>query len=153
MQVLLVTDNLAQHEDVMIAYLKAGFQITGTSSARVAETFVRCGAVDLLIIAEKLGGKLTHSTALLAEHHNPMISTILLTDRTGETADEVFELIPSVHSCVGTNVPGALILGLGRTSVESVGLGGMAVSFARHVAPETVTKTAKTPALSMADAA
>lgn len=155
MQVLLVTDQPSQHEQVMIAYLRAGFQITATSSVNVAETFIRCSAIDLLILAESLDSKLTHSLALLAEHQNPLLATILLTDRTGEAAEEVFDLIPSVHCAVGSTVAGKTILQLGRASIESLAGQGMAFSFQRHSksAGGRVATGGADSTLEMADAA
>lgn len=120
MQVLLLDNNAKRHEDVMVAFIKSGFQVTATSSQLVAQTYLDHGVVDLLVMAEKVNGQLAHNTALYAEHRNPHLSTIMITDRLGSDVEELYELIPSVHCIVGTTVPGKTIVALGRASIASV---------------------------------
>ncbi|KMW58087.1 hypothetical protein AIOL_003057 [Candidatus Rhodobacter oscarellae] len=119
MQVLLVTDDLPQQEAIMIPFIKAGVLVTATSSLKVAEAFISTNVVDLLVASERVRGRLSHSTILMAEHQHAHLSTILLTDRTDRDAEEVFELIPSVHALIGTGVPGEVVLQFGRASVVS----------------------------------
>lgn len=118
MQVLLMDDDLERHEAVMSAFLKAGYQITATPSLKVATSVLIYGYVDLVIASERIDDKLTHKTALFAEHRNPNVSTIMITDRV-EDIDELYELIPSVHCVVGRETSAELMLSLGRASVES----------------------------------
>lgn len=119
MQVLLLDDDHSRHEAVMTAFLKAGSHIMATSSLNVAEAILTHGYIDLLIASERLRDRLTHTTALFAEHRNPKVSTVMITDKSGEDADEIYELIPSVHCIVGSEVPAAIIFELGRASVVS----------------------------------
>ncbi len=119
MQVLLVDDNPARQDDLMIRFLKSGFQITSTANLDVAQTYLECGLVDLLVMAERVGGQLAHSIALRAEHRNNDVSTILLTERTGREVDEIFELIPSVHCILADDMPPETIVRFGRGSIDS----------------------------------
>ncbi|MEL7117308.1 MAG: hypothetical protein AAGP08_17280, partial [Pseudomonadota bacterium] len=52
-------------------------------------------------------------------HRNPMLSTIMITERVGDDVEELYDLIPSVHCIVGANVPGKTIVELGKASVSS----------------------------------
>jgi len=119
MHVLLLDDDHDRHEDIMTAFLKAGYQITATSSLKVAEAILMYGYVDLLVATETLRDRLTHTTALFAEHRNPTVSTIMISDRSGTDVEELYELIPSVHCIVGSDISGKVILELGRASVVS----------------------------------
>jgi len=119
MRVLLLDDNATRHEEFMLTFLKAGVHITATDSVHVAKAFLGCVAVDLLIASEELNGCLTHAVALLAEHLNPMLSTVLISDRVGDDVEELYDLIPSVHCIVGTTVSPETILHLGQASISS----------------------------------
>lgn len=131
MQVLLLDNSARRHEEIMVTFLKAGFLITATSSLKVAQTFLESEAVDLVIACEKINGRLSHGTVLLAEHRNPTLSTIMISDRTGDAMEELFELIPSVHSIVGSHVTAQTMLQLGRASVSSHGPRALFVSAGR----------------------
>jgi hypothetical protein len=53
---------------------------------------------DVLILAEHVGGRLAHSLELLAEWRNPDLGLILLSDRQGEDAAELFDLLPALRA-------------------------------------------------------
>jgi hypothetical protein len=54
-----------------------------------------------IIIGERIGGRLAHAVALLAECRNPLVAAVLLTDRTGPAVDELFDLMPSLVGILG----------------------------------------------------
>ncbi len=97
MQALIVDNDLQRQASYTIAFVEAGFQVTPTSSVKVAETCLRRNLIDIFVAPEKIGTKRTHSLALLAEYKNPYVSTILLTDRKDSDIDELFMLLPSLH--------------------------------------------------------
>lgn len=119
MQVLLLDDDTERHEDFMIEFMRSGFHVMATSSFRVAETILAEGYIDLFIAGEEVQGRLTHNTALYGEHRNPSLSTILISDRSPEDVEDLFDLIPSVHCIVGGRVSGRTVIQLGRASVAS----------------------------------
>jgi len=121
MQVLIVDDVLERQENLTIALLRAGYQVTSTASAKVAEVCVQCAHVDLLIVAETIRAKRTHALALLAEYQNPLLATIMMTPRTEADVDELYELLPSVHCLVGANVSAELVSQLADASVKGGG--------------------------------
>jgi hypothetical protein len=119
MQVLLLDDDFARHEDIMTTFMVAGCEIQSTASSKVAEMILKRNPVELLIAAENIRGRLTHCTALYAEHRNPLVSTVMISDRVGEDVEELYMLIPSVHTIVGSTTPARLLLALGKASVAS----------------------------------
>jgi hypothetical protein len=129
MHVLILDDKVARQEAAAIGFMRAGFQVTATPSLSVAEACVCGGVLDLLIAVERLQGRLTHSLALLAEFHNPALSTVLITDRSGAETDELPELIPSVHSLVDGQATADSLVALGRSAAD------VALSFGRRRAP------------------
>lgn len=120
MQVLIVDDMTERQENLTIALLRGGFQVTATSNIKLAETCIQCGHVDMMVSVESIGGKRTHGLALLAEYQNPMVSTLLITERTDEDVDELFELMPSLHGLIGTEVSYETIEQLLRGSIDTV---------------------------------
>ncbi|WP_208349141.1 hypothetical protein [Pseudaestuariivita rosea] len=63
--------------------------------------FLRTAPVDLLIIRECIGDAHSLSVALAAEYYNPNVATVILSDRKGDDADELFDLLPSLYSLMG----------------------------------------------------
>jgi len=120
MQVLIVDDVLERQESLTIALLRDGFQVTATSNMKVAETCVQCGHVDMMVSVESIAGKRAHGLALLAEYQNPMVSTLLITERNDADVDELFELMPSLHGLIGTEVSYETIEQLVRGSIDTV---------------------------------
>jgi len=117
MQVLIVNDQVDRQVELAIAFIQSGFQTTSTSSQLVAESCIRRGTVDLLVIAERVGGQLAHSLALLAEYRNPMVVTMLLTDRTDQDLDELYLLLPSLHCILSPRTAPELMTRLAVASV------------------------------------
>ncbi|WP_052700870.1 hypothetical protein [Loktanella sp. S4079] len=98
-------------------FVEKGFQILCVDRHDVAAALVRMDVVDLLVMDEAFDGRLTHALALSAERANPYVSTILVTERIGARADELYDLIPSLHALVGASADAGL---LGRLGVASV---------------------------------
>ncbi len=101
MQILILDDDPAQSARLAHALVARGFAITAFDGLATAEAAVRLGGPDLLILAERAGGRLTHSLALLAGCGAKPIPTIFLTARQGRAAAELFELVPSAVSLAG----------------------------------------------------
>ena len=120
MQVLIVDGNVDRQSEMTMAFMRAGYQTTATGSQRVAETCLRRGVVDLLVISERVDRRLTHGLALLAEYLNPRVSTILLTDRTDADVDELFQLLPSLHCLLAPDVAPSVVTKLALASLLSV---------------------------------
>ncbi len=101
------------------ALIDKGFQVVCVETRNVAHALMRIETVDLLVMEERIGGRLTHALALSAERHNPYISTVLMTDRPGSETDELYELIPSLYALVGTDTAPRLLGQLALSSVEN----------------------------------
>lgn len=98
---------LAQGGDVTVALSAA----RGREAAR--------DAVDVLVLGEALGGRLTHDVALLAECRNPAVATILLSDRPADEAEELWELLPSLHAILGGATPARLVAEVARNAART----------------------------------
>lgn len=97
MHILIVDDDATRQTELTYAFMVLGFQTTATASHAVAESCIRRDWVDLLLMPERVSQRLTHSLALLAEWRNPMVATMLLSPRSGEDSEELFDLIPSLY--------------------------------------------------------
>ena len=120
MLVLIVGDDHIRQADLAIAFMKAGFETASTSNQDFAKAFIQKGLVDLLVIGERVDGQLTHNLSLLAEYQNPMVETILLTQRCDSDIEELFLLIPSLHCLVAPDVSPALITKLAIASFTGI---------------------------------
>ncbi|OSP56051.1 hypothetical protein [Pseudoruegeria sp. SK021] len=99
------------------ALVDAGFEVTCTLSFQRATDCLRGQTVDLLIISERVGGQVSHSLALLAEHRNPSVATILLTERTDADVNELFLLLPALHCLIAPDAPAHLFKKIALASV------------------------------------
>ena len=117
MQVLIVDDDCDRQADLNFAFKQVGFQTTATASIAVAESCIRHGLIDLLIMAERVGERLSHSLSLLAEYSNPMVATFILTPRCDTDVDELFLLLPSLHCLLAPDTDPHLITRLAIASV------------------------------------
>lgn len=109
MLVLIVDDDHFRQAELAIAFMQAGFQTASTGSRAFAECFIQKGLVDLLVMTERVGGRLTHALSLLAEYQNPMVETVLLTPRSDKDIEELFSLLPSLHCLVAPDTSPKLI--------------------------------------------
>ena len=110
MQVLILEDDPALQARLAQTMMGQGFNVLCVETVPSAEAFLRLGMVDVLIAGERIGGRLSHPLALLAECRNPLVTVILLTDRTGPDLDELFELMPSVVGILGRAVAPELVM-------------------------------------------
>jgi hypothetical protein len=110
MQVLILDDDPSFQAQLAQAMLGHGFNVLCVDTVPGAEAFLRLGMVDVLIAAERIGGKLSHAVALLAECRNPLLAAVLRTDRTGGDLDELFDLVPSVVGILGREVAPSLVM-------------------------------------------
>jgi hypothetical protein len=104
MQVMVLEEDRKHQALLAQALMEKGFHVLCVESLDAAECFVRLDVVDVLIIGERVGGRLSHSLALLAECRNPMVSAIVLTDRVGQDVDELFDLIPAIYAILGRDI-------------------------------------------------
>ncbi len=130
MQVLIVDDDITRQTDLSLAFMEAGLHTSGTGSHAVAERCIRKGWIDLVVMAERVSGRLTHPLALLAEWRNPLVATILLTPRHGQDMEELFLLLPSLHCLLAPETEPELVTKLSLASV---------ISTARRMPPMVLT--------------
>lgn len=109
MQVLILEDDPAFQAQIAQTMMGHGFNVLCVETVPAAEAFLRLGMVDVLIAGERIGGKLSHPVALLAECRNPLLAAVLRTDRTGPDVDELFDLVPSLVGIMGRAVAPALV--------------------------------------------
>ncbi len=102
------------------ALINKGFQVVCVETRQTAHALISLDTVDLVVMDEQVNGRLTHSLALWAEHQNPYVSTIFLTDRAAADTDELYELIPSLYGILGTKTEAGLLGRLALSSVENV---------------------------------
>ncbi|PRX38351.1 hypothetical protein SAMN05216257_103121 [Meinhardsimonia xiamenensis] len=104
MHALILDDDCRRQLACSMALMRKGFQAGCAASYHVAESCIRRGNVDVLILPERLRGRLTHSLALLAEWRNPAAATIMLSERQGPEAEELHLLLPSLHALMPGNI-------------------------------------------------
>lgn len=119
MQVLVMHDDV----DVQIAASKRlmskGFQVIGLETVARACDYVKRDPVDILLLGDRVGGRLSHSVALAAECANPMVTTMILTERRDTEIDELYELLPSLYALISPKVEASTIAQLALTAVAN----------------------------------
>ncbi|MBQ2260280.1 MAG: imidazoleglycerol-phosphate dehydratase [Loktanella sp.] len=85
-----------------------GVSVLCAASRDRAQAMIRAQVIDLIVMDERIAGRLTHGLALSAERRNPCVNAILLTDRPAAQTDDLFDLIPSLHALLGTDIAGDL---------------------------------------------
>lgn len=118
MKALVLRDDAEAAAGDAQALIEKGFQVVCVETRKVAHALLRIDTVDLLIMEEQIDGRLTHALALSAERRNPYISTILMTDRSGEETDDLYDLIPSLYALAGTTIAPKLLGKLALSSIE-----------------------------------
>lgn len=101
MQVLILDGDAVRQAALVQALRARGLQVLVAESVAMAEAMVRAGLPDLLVMAERVSGKLSHSVALLAGCGAAPVPAVFISERQGEAAAELFELIPSAVSLAG----------------------------------------------------
>lgn len=109
MQVMILDEDPEYQARIARAMMGRGFQVVCVDSLAAAEAFVRLDLLDLIVLGERVHGRLAHSVALLAECRSPVVPSIVLTDRTGAEVGELFDLIPAVYSILGRRTAPSMI--------------------------------------------
>jgi len=119
MQVLVLNENRRVQEAQATALLAKGFSVVRADNVAAALSEVRKGAVDVLVMADRVQGRLSHVVALTAKCHNPRVATLLLTGRIDPEMDDLFELWPSLHAILGLHVAPDVVARLAFTSMSA----------------------------------
>jgi CheY-like chemotaxis protein len=138
MQALIVEDDPEVQMALAVALLDRGFHVINAESVAVALAYVRLRNVDLVVMNERVGGKLSHKVALAAEHRNEAVATVMITPRVDKDVDELYELLPSLHSLLGCAIAPEMVAQLGLIAVAGQ---ARALNPNRHkplVQPETL---------------
>lgn len=104
MQALILEDDPGFQAQLAQALMGKGFNVLCVETLAAAEAFLRLDMADVLVFGERIGGRLSHTAALLAECRNPLVAAVLLTDRSGPELDELFDLMPSLVGILGRRV-------------------------------------------------
>jgi hypothetical protein len=117
MKALILRNDAAASLSTAHALIDKGFQILSVDTQALAHALIRLDTIDLLVMDERVEGQLTHAIALSAERRNPHLSAILVTDRTAEQTDDLFDLIPSLYGLVGHDTTPQII---GKLALSAV---------------------------------
>ena len=122
MHALLVSDQPKLMTQISSKLMDCGFLVLGVNSVDAAEQFLRDTSVDLLVMEEKVSGRLTHSLSLLAEYRVSTSSTVIVTERQGDDLDELFELLPGLSCVFGKGIPADFVaqMALASTSGRAI---------------------------------
>ena len=135
MQVLILEDDSAIQARLAQTLMEQGFNVLCVETVPSAEAFLRLGMVDVLIAGERIGGRLSHPVALLAECRNPLLAAVLLTDRTGPELDELFDLMPALVGVLGRAVAPAVVAQIVVSATRDAGVAARRDQIAlRHAA-------------------
>ncbi len=120
MKALILRSDAHASVETARALIDKGFQILSVDTQAVAHALIRLDAIDLLVMDERVDGQLTHAIALSAERKNPYLSAILLTDRSAEDTEDLYDLIPSLYGLVGSHTAPDLLGKLAVSAVSSI---------------------------------
>jgi hypothetical protein len=116
MLAMIVTEDAALRGQVAGLLADRGADILSFGRLDPAVLAARRAAPDVLVLAEHVGGRLSHALALLAEWRNPDLALVLLSDRHGDEAAELFELLPALRALLP---PGTDARTLARLALSS----------------------------------
>ncbi|MCF3593605.1 hypothetical protein LZG00_06295 [Rhodobacteraceae bacterium LMO-12] len=117
MQALVLNEDRDAQVGMTIALLKRGFQVVTAETVEHGMAYAELGVMDLVVMSERIAGRLSHSVALTAELRNPALTTMILTPRTDGDVDELYELLPSLYGLLGPDLAPEMI---GRLAVAGV---------------------------------
>lgn len=109
MKALIVREDPAAAAGCAQALSEEGFQVTCVETQSVARAVTSLGNLDLMIMDETVNGRLTHALALAAERFSPAVTSILISDRSAEDMDELYDLIPSLYGLLDSKVPVSVV--------------------------------------------
>lgn len=101
MQALVLNDDRKVQAATAMALFKRNFQVVTADDVEIGAAYANLGVFDLVVMAERVQGRLSHSVALAAELRNPDVTTMVLTPRADEDVDELYELLPSLYCLLG----------------------------------------------------
>lgn len=101
--------------------MKSGFQVMTVESLHAAEAMAQIGVIDLLVAEERVKGDLTHRLILSAERRNPGVSAILLTEKVGEDADELYLLMPALYAMLPVDSDAPVVAKFVRAAMSYAG--------------------------------
>lgn len=117
MQALVLNEDRDAQVGMTIALLKRGFQVVTAETVEHGMAYADLGVMDLVVMSERIAGRLSHSVALSAELRNPAVTTMVLTPRTDDAVDELYDLLPSLYCLLGPDLAPEMI---GRLAVAGV---------------------------------
>lgn len=128
MQAMVLEEDRVRAGVLAAALRAAGHEVLVLDRDAPAKEAARRLILDLLVLGERVGGRLAHDVALLAEWRNPDLVTVLLTDREGERREEIFDLIPSLRAAIPQGMDGRAVarLTLALLRRQDPGLGAPA---------------------------
>ena len=109
MQVLILDDYPVFQSALSARLRAAGYDVTCAYDVPEALAHLRLGRTRLLIQRAQIAGRGSLAAALAAEFYNANVASVILTDRTGADADELFDLIPSLTGLLGEDCLPALV--------------------------------------------
>lgn len=112
MQALILNSDRSVLRAHTVALLKHGFSVVNATSLEEAQDYSRLGAFDLVLMEERVEGRLTHTISLIAEQKKDDVITVLITDRADNALNELCDLLPSLNCFVGTGVSNDLLMKL-----------------------------------------
>ena len=119
MQALVLDKDTQRLDQSLIALMKAGIHVTGTSSIRVAETCITRMCVDLLVFEKSTVGDALGDTLGMAEDRNPHLVSILRTLDVEGDQDDLTPYFPSLHCILGLNVPSCVAVKFALASLRA----------------------------------
>ena len=123
MRMMVLEEDGERRAELARRLAEAGHEVRSHADLFAAMDDARATILDLLVLNEQVGGRLSHPLALLAEWRNPGLSAVLLTDRQGEARADLAGLLPMVRRVLPTRTPPAEVA-------------GATISLAREVAAE-----------------
>jgi hypothetical protein len=149
MQALILDCSPRRLELGQIAFIEAGITVTGSGSLAVAETCLKLGAVDVLVIDRRSAGTRFAEIVRLAELRNPALITITLTPEVEGDTDRLISAFPSVHAVLGAEVAPQVAV---RMALASMG-GQVSCAAIPQRRAQPASATEPTPETTMAPAA
>jgi hypothetical protein len=119
MQAMILDDDPQYQALVARALMARGFMVICVDSLAAAEAVVRLDMLDLVILGERVQGRLSHNVALLADCRVPAVPSVLVTDRTGDEIAELFELIPAIYSILGRRTAPSMVAQIAVAAVTA----------------------------------
>ena len=117
MQALILDEDPTFQTKLTVALMTSGFHVLNAMSTTMGLAMARRGSIDLLVMADYVEDRLSHSVALSAERHSPYVSTILRTTRTDNDLQELYDVRPSLYGILGKGIPVEIIAKLGMSGV------------------------------------